>query len=561
MKKDHSAYESTHFQMGNILYDSIISLGLVTDNQDKRYKYFMMRSESLDGNLLIRRCNPHSDTSLIKESLFLIRHLKESSFEGISTENEQDKNQREVAYNSLFILQHLISKKFLAKRKNSSNNTYSLRLVEKEESSMPFTLKRIVDNKSAQSNINYNNIIYLSVYVKEKSQYYFVNSCEINQSRKTNIKSSLIETILNKDNRSDILDIVLTPNYDKKFFLVNQEHYQDCFDSKIFSGDLLNIIFTLGDKRCMLGLEPPKSKKVNMGTIKEEIKEDINSLSTATILSHKRTKSEVENFNFMRYGKSGNNMIDKNATTNFKVIPLEYTKDEYYKHVNSFSFWVIEEDSYTGKKVSKTPIISGDRVRLKNAISNMYLAVQESADETYNFVLVEEDKLTINSFLISNFQINYYAINVEDQHLGDSGKYIIKLLFTDINELAMNENLAQDPAIDLNYVYSKIEPITLFQINDNFIVEPSEGEFVFEIKKIPLLSGNEPIYIKSIINQLDSFVDSFSQKKSLKNSFIIDLIKRNLQFFSNYLLNLDSSFKDPNLNINYPITYRQNLLI
>jgi hypothetical protein len=562
MKKEPFNIDSPHFQMGTILYDSIISLGLVTDNRDKRYTYFMMRSESLDGNLIIRRCNPHSDTSLIKESLFLIRHLKESSTDGISLENEQDKNQREVAYNSLFILQHLISKKFLAKSKNSSNNSYSLRLVEKEALSMPFTLKRIVDNKSAQSNIHYNNIIYLSVYVKEKSQYYFVNSSDPSQSRSSNIKSSLVDLILNKENRSEILEIVLTPNYDNKFFIVNQEHYQERFDGKIFSGDLLNIIFTLGDKRCMLGLEPPKSKKVNVGTIKEEVKEDINSLTMAMNFSHKRSKSEIENFSFLKYGKSGNNLIDKNTlSSNYQVIPLEYTKDEFFKHVNTFSFWVIEEDSYTGKKISKTPIISGDRVRIKNAISNMYLAVQERPDETYNFVLVEEEKLSINSFLISNFQINYYAINVEDQHLGDSGKYIIKLLFTDINELAMNENFAKDPAIDLNYVYSKIEPITLLQINDNFIVEPSEGEFVFEIKKIPLLSGNEPIYIKSIINQLDSFVDSFSQKKSLKNSFIIDLIKRNLQFFSNYLLNLDSSFKDPNLNINYPITYRQNLLI
>ena len=108
----------------HIDFDSIISLSLVTEKQHKRSEFYLMRSEFLEGTMIIKSCNPFSDISLIKESLFIIRRPKEMSIDGITLESEQDKKNSEIIYNKQFSLQHLISKKFLAK-----DNFYSLHLV------------------------------------------------------------------------------------------------------------------------------------------------------------------------------------------------------------------------------------------------------------------------------------------------------------------------------------------------------------------------------------------------------------------------------------------------
>jgi len=91
------------------------------------------------------------------------------------------------------------------------------------------------------------------------------------------------------------------------------------------------------------------------------------------------------------------------------------------------------------------------------------------------------------------------------------------------------------------------------------VIKEIDSELVFDIKKISLDKGNEFIYLKNIISQLEFFLDNISNNNN--NSKKIISIKQNLKFFSNYLMNIDKSFFDPNFNINIPIQSRQNNLL
>ena len=62
-------------EISSIMMDSIISLGLVTDNKDKRFVKFIMRSDSLEGNLLKSWNTPPSGNSLINLTFENIRKL------------------------------------------------------------------------------------------------------------------------------------------------------------------------------------------------------------------------------------------------------------------------------------------------------------------------------------------------------------------------------------------------------------------------------------------------------------------------------------------------------
>ena len=206
-------------------FDSVISLSLVTESLEKKRSLYVMRLESLDETMLLRKCNPLSDFSSIKESLFIIRRIREQANDEPLPLNEAENIQAlRVNYNQNFILQHMVSKKFLSKDKMSGNNNYKLKLVEKENLAVPFTFRKIVDTRSSITYITYNQIIYLSVYVKEKAQYYYVNQ------------------LGSKKDYVEYLDLVIEKDFNNKFTIINQ----NCFgqdDGYLYSGQLVNITF------------------------------------------------------------------------------------------------------------------------------------------------------------------------------------------------------------------------------------------------------------------------------------------------------------------------------
>lgn len=549
---------------GVIVCDSIISLTLVTDSRDKRYNYNLMRSESLEGNIIFRRCNTVSDVGFVKESLFLIDSKRETTSDGLLVEEEQEKKYENIIYNGLFTLQHYLSKKFLVAHKNNSNNNYSLKLIEDEALATSFSLKRIVENKSSQINVHFNQIIYISAYIKEKSQYYYLNTVDnsapntstgyngINTSnykqKQTTLKTLTDNPIENLANSSDssIFEVELTPHYINKFFVVNQYHFHNKYSNIIYPGDLVNIKFNINEN-CLLGVKTTRKISSVIYNLKEEAKEDISTFNADAI---------DDDFYHTKINKIKNSYDLLKTEGSSQVYPFTYTdSDIFYNYVNNNSFWVIEDDGRKMNKISKKPLVAGDTIRIKNAILNKYLAIELKNEGNFTFVLVDEEKLCANGFLFENFQINHYAINVEDPVLYTDCKIIIRAVMEDIHSL---KEFSNEPNINFNIIQSNMKPISLSFI-DNHLIVGTDDEFIFEIKKIPIQNGNESLYIKSVVNQLEIFVVNFALKYQ-KNSYIIDLIKKNLNFFTNYLMNQDISFYNPNLNTNCPVQYRQNLL-
>ena len=170
----------------------------------------------------------------------------------------------------------------------------------------------------------------------------------------------------------------------------------------------------------------------------------------------------------------------------------------------------------------------------------------------------------ISSLYISNFQVLHYAINLGNEYLCDNGKVTIKGIFK-------GEEKKEEGELDILDIgnYHKDSRYKNFKIDnteskDNNkkslkVIQDAESDLLFDLKKISLDKGNEFIYLKNIISQLEFFLDNISNNNN--NSKKIISIKQNLKFFSNYLMNIDKSFYDPNFNTNIPIQSRQNNLL
>ena len=387
-------------------FDSVISLSLVTESLEKKRSLYVMRLESLDETMLLRKCNPLSDFSSIKESLFIIRRIREQANDEPLPLNEAENIQAlRVNYNQNFILQHMVSKKFLSKDKMSGNNNYKLKLVEKENLAVPFTFRKIVDTRSSITYITYNQIIYLSVYVKEKAQYYYVNQ------------------LGSKKDYVEYLDLVIEKDFNNKFTIINQ----NCFgqdDGYLYSGQLVNITFQekqqLNEKNYMIGVECQKEVKTGeLISLKEEVKEDI------------------ENF-IKDNGQQGNDLselkMENKNESGIKSVKSYNVKNELFKHINHNTFWIIEEEFYNQhSKAKRKPILTETYLRIKNPLLGLYLKIVKKPQiegaalqsDEYEFELVEEKNLTNNSMFYSNFQIFHYSINAENKSLSNRGKYVI----------------------------------------------------------------------------------------------------------------------------------------
>ena len=94
---------------------------------------------------------------------------------------------------------------------------------------MPFCFKKIIDSKSGQNSVLFNQIVYLSAYIKEKVQYFYVNE---------------EKTFANELN--DTLKVRIEKDFSNKFLVINQSCYGED-DRYLYSGDLINIIFKFKD--------------------------------------------------------------------------------------------------------------------------------------------------------------------------------------------------------------------------------------------------------------------------------------------------------------------------
>jgi hypothetical protein len=522
-----------------ITLDSLISVSIVSNSKEKRYNYYLVRSDLLEGSMMFKLCNPKSDTLIVKESLFIIKNRKEQS-DDISLKQAGS----EIYYNtSLFHLQHFISRKYLTIYKNNNHADYSLKLVDNDMDANLFTFKQIIDSKSTvRLAVNFNQPLYLSVYLPEKSTFYYLNiltsqndSSNLNTGLK-HLRSFNLET---ENKNKETLEAAIKSEFLYKFYILNQVNFLN--NERIFSGDLINIVFT-GDtklkKMLCLGVKVINKSKTGNFHLKEEEIEDI------------------ALFNLDIYNNEGDYLINKMKMKNdiqkeekYNIGVFPYQHDDHYFHVNNNTYWVIEDDDWG---TIKSNVGSGDRVRIKNLMLGQYLAIVKDTEDKLIFKLVSESQLYMkNSFLIGNFELKNYAINMTENILKNNAKIVLKTVMSDIAEVVNKINLTN--------IYNEFKPISLNQ-NADFKYIESEDDFIFELKKTPILTANEPIYIKKLIDHLDNFLMNLAYKHQ-KNSRMIELMKRNLTFFTNYLMNVEYSFIDHNLNMNYPIRYRQELLI
>ena len=163
-----------------IYYNSLISLKLVSENtHPSRKEFYMIRKENLEQSLILKRCDtPLLQYTDIKESLFYIRNIDEclniydTKSTNLSSNKQRNlkeyafKNENKLNFNQNFILQHLISKKFVTIEKLQGTDNYFIKLVNDIEKAIafPFSFKRI---NASYEFLSYKNIVYISLIKKK----------------------------------------------------------------------------------------------------------------------------------------------------------------------------------------------------------------------------------------------------------------------------------------------------------------------------------------------------------------------------------------------------------
>ena len=248
--------------------------------------------------------------------------------------------------------------------------------------------------------------------------------------------------------------------------------------------------------------------------------------------------------------------VEKNINTKkYRIVGKPYSS-ELYQHILNNSFWTIEQEPDNIGYIDIGPVKIKKRVRLKNVDTGLYLSLRkqnvnnndssESWDmnsfilenQNLEFYLVDEEKL--NSSSEYNFVFYNYIFDTSSSEIIDEGKYIIKNAFRKNNITS---------ASDLELYYESIS----LNIKEKNLMIKNEEDFIFQIKKIDIFKGNQANYIVTIINILDNEING-----NFLNNY--NIINDSIEFFLEYLLNIDYSFRDKNFEYNVPIKKRQILL-
>ena len=628
-----------------IYYNSLISLKLVSETTHPSHKdFYMIRKENLEQSLILKRCEtPLLEYADLKESLFYIRNIDEclNIYGNKSTNisnNEQHnmkeyvfKNENKLNFNQNFILQHLMSKKFLTIDKIQGTDNYILKLVTEIEKAItfPFSFKRM---NASNEFLSYKNIVYISIFNKEKGQNYYINHIKIDseelvEEEKRQNNNEISEDKKSLENMKYGELFVINYNLDK-FYIINQNWFINDNDS-LYNGQLINIIFT-GDKnkendKKMLSVEIIKSENKNeeLSLIKDEVKEEADSSIHDTNNKYITTNSYMDRIK---------EKLNSFSSINVKGIPYN---ENFYEHVINNSFWVIEKRTKRQDELNPRAIEISDLVRIKNPLLGLYLAVKKknkdiklsndncdtnliksnvnvSANNTNNnntntniinnnintninqiiannqnnnninvnnnniniinnntsslannekeeleFDLVTEETLE-NEYFNYNFKFFHYNVN-EEKKISANGKYILKTVILNDNDNSKNPNKKKNK-FGIQDVKSYFEPISLSTQNESdYIYINIEDDYILDITKIDFAKGNEVIFLQKIISDLDYMLKNCKKKKIGINS-VINKITDNINFFLEYLLNIDYMFKNDNYEINIPVGERQLLL-
>ena len=616
----------------SILYNTLISLRLISEHLHyHHHDKYLVRMDDLEQRLKFKLCkSPLLEYYDLKESLFFIRDIDEcQSIYGHKKSDNSFNSQYFEQYNSLketgfsnnsklnfnhtFYLQHMMSKKFITMEKIQGNNSHTLKLVSEVERAVPFSFKKINETRSSIESLSYKNIVYLSIYDKEKGQFYFVSSAisaknnpELNEESNNNSeyeKEGLNKEKKGKSSFSDYTDLCVENNARDKFSIINQSWYisnKDC----LYSGQLINIVFTNAkeeekEKMISSDMKNKENEKMMLSALGDEVENKIEEI----IGIKEEVREDIDgmirdnNQKFIQfYGATDRIKEKRNSFSSIKIKGLPYDEKYLFEHVVNNSFWVIEkENSGKGDYFEREPIQIGDLVRIKNPLLGLYLIIKKKEKEqknnseivenininnnnvsgknsnifNNNITNLNNNTITINNnveedeyefelvdlevlekgYFNYNFKFFHYNAS-EEKYMGKDGKYGLKGVFKEINEI--------NRLIDVKEEEAYFEPCFLYNGKDSVNIK-IEDDHILDIRKIDIYEGNQVIYIQNVITDLDSSLKKIKKKKTSANS-VIKKITLNVNFFMEYLLNIDSTFKNDNYEINHPIKERQLLL-
>ena len=145
-----------------ICFNSLITLNLISDNnQNSKSSKYMMRKENSDKLLSFKICKkPLFDYSDLTESLFFIRDIEECKLmydNKEASKQSPEMSSKEIRFikkdkinqNTQFILQHMISGKYISTEMKFNNNKIILKLVNDFENAYPFSFRKINETRSS----------------------------------------------------------------------------------------------------------------------------------------------------------------------------------------------------------------------------------------------------------------------------------------------------------------------------------------------------------------------------------------------------------------------------
>ena len=612
-----------------VYYNSLISIGEIPESGNSKSSKYLVRMENIEQTLILKPCSsPLSEFSDLKESLFFIREIEEEKISYLQKERklinkyynydidlnnnkEEIMNEKKVNYGQHFILQHMISKKFIYIEKLPNNN-YNLKLTSDRNIAVPFSLKRIQEARTSQEFLTFKQSFYINIYIKEKDKYYYINIADEKQQKKSldyDIDSAILEQTFNnfisnenivnhddefsnenekkdetKINNDDYSELCIDKSAKTKYLFVNQSWYVN-EKEKLFSSQVVNIVFINSNLYKDNNKENQMEEKEEQlmlsaefldNTYEEEINdinqgpEDTNSEQNIDINNSNENNDINNNLNQEDNdeNKGLNNEMNKkknrinqqlNQQIKVKLIPYE---NEFYKHVMKNCFWVIEEESDNKNKIEKIPLKQsnqGCRVKIKNVLLGLYLKVKkkdvgiESIKDNKN---INNDNNIISDKKLENEEENEYEFELVD------GETLIENSFFCSNFILFYYNMNEESQyMDFKGKYSFRSIFKENNKNDeNFDFEEMNNYFqplsiyIDVEKKYTLLIKNEDDYVFEFKK-----VDIFEASHVIYIKKIIENLNLFLDKFKNKEIEINNAIKIILLNISFFMNYLLNI--
>jgi len=604
-----------------VYYNSLISIGEIPESRNSKTSKYLVRMENIEQTLILKPCaSPLFEFSDLKESLFFIREIEEENVsylqnESLNSFKDEIMDEKKVNYGQHFILQHMISRKFICIEKLPNNN-YNLKLTSNKNNAVPFCLKRIQEARTFQEFLTFKQSFYINIYIKEKDKYYFINIANEKEQKKSldyDIDSAILEQPFNnfisneniineggdystdneqkdetKINNEDYSELYIDKNAKTKYLFINQSWYVK-EKEKLFSSQIVNIVFINSNLYKDNNKESPMEEKEEQLMLSAEFldnvyEEEINDLNQGPEDTNS-DKNIDENNNDENKGLINQTDIKKNRMNQkmnqqikIKLIPYE---NEFYKHVMNNCFWVIEEEESDNKnKIEKTPLKQGCQIKIKNVLLGLYLKVKKKGDGEGIEIIKDNKNINNDNNIISNKKFENEEENEYEFELVDGETLIensffcsnFKLFYYNMNEeskymdfkgkYSLNSIFKENNEnFDFEEMNNYFQPLSLYiDVEKKYtLLMKNEDDFAFELKKVDIFEASHVIYIKKIIENLNLFLDKFKNKEIEINN-AIKIILLNISFFMNYLLNIEYIFRDENYDINLPIEQRQLIL-